>query len=312
MKTGSVKDVQIFFLILPNNNLLDFAGATQVFHEAMEQGLNLNINFCSFEDNLKTSANLPLGKIDSYKRQQVRAGDYIFIVSAHIDYVLSGKMDPGPEFTEWMVKAYNAGANVCAICNGAFLLGKTGLLNGRKCTTHWKRTAQLQQRFPAAKVQENILFVDDERVITSAGATSGIDVALYILGKLKDDNFVYKIARELVIYTRRSGTDMQHSLFLNYRNHVHAGIHKVQDWLLNNLHKKAGIADLAQIALMSERNFTRVFKKEIQLTVNEYITLLRKEKIKELMKNPDLSREQMAKLCGLQSVKQVSRLISQL
>ena len=91
---------------------------------------------------------------------------------------------------------------------------------------------------------------------------------------------------------------------------MHAGIHKVQDWLHGNLQQKLSIPELAEIAMMSERNFTRVFKKETNLTVNDYITLLRKEKIKELMKRPDLSRDQIAKQCGLQSTRHLSRLIN--
>lgn len=303
------QDTQILFLILPNSNLLDFAGAVQVFHESIDSGLDARLKFCSYANNIKTSVDLPLGKIETYRKQHVSEGDYIFIVSANMSYVLSGKMNPGKHFLDWLVNAHESGATICAICNAAFLLGETGLLNNRECTTHWKRIPEMKKKFPLANVQENILFVEKDRIITSAGMASGIDVALFVLGKLKDDHFVYKISRELVLYNRRSGTNHQQSAFLNYRNHVHEGIHKVQNWLVENINKKTSVADLADIALMSERNFTRVFKKETQLTVNEYITLLRIEKIKTLIKNPDLSREQIAGLCGLQSAKQVRRLI---
>lgn len=307
-KSGNT--TQLIFVIPPQANMFDFSGAAQVFHEAIGYGLNAQLQFCSFEDTIKTSTNVPLGKVESYKQRTPRAGDFVFLVSADIFFILGGKMKVPTEFLKWVRAAHESGATICGICTGVFILGKTGLLDGRNCTTHWKRTGELQQMFPLAKVQENIIYIEDNGIISSAGATSGIDVALYVLSKLKDDYFTYKISRELVIYNRRSGSNVQQSVFLEYRNHVHAGIHKVQDWLVNNLHKKTVIADLADIAMMSERNFTRVFKKETQLTVNEYMTRLRKEKIYQLSKNPDLSREQIAKQCGLQSVRQLGRLMS--
>lgn len=308
--SGKTRPVKLVFLVLPNANMLDFAGAAQVFHEATEQGLKAVLHFCSFEKNIHTSYQLPFGKLAHFSKHEVQAGDYIFIVSAHIDYIISKKLNPGQELMDWLTDAHEKGVTVCSLCNGAFLLGKTGLLNGRNCTTHFKRTAQLQQRYPLAKVQENILFVEDRGIITSAGATSGIDVALYILNKLSNDHFTYKVSRELVIYTRRSGSQAQESIFFNHRNHMHSGIHRVQDWLAQNLEHKLNMAELAEIAQMSERNFTRIFKKETGSTVNEYLTLLRKEKIEELMKNPDLSRDQIARQCGLKSVRHLSRLIN--
>lgn len=301
---------KIVFLIPPQTNLLDFAGASQVFLEAKEHGLDIEMCFCSFDKNIVTSFQLPLGKIENYSKQKLKQGDYMFVLSAHIDYVLSTKLNPDKSLVNWITQAHADGATICSICNGAFLLGKTGLLNGKKCTTHWKRTTQLQKMFPNAKVEEDILFIEDRGIISSAGATSGVDVALYILSKLKGDYFTYKISRELIIYNRRSGTETQHSIFLNYRNHTHSGVHRVQDWLQTNLHKKASVNNLANTANMSYRNFCRVFKKETSITVNNYITLLRKERIKELLKNPDISRSQIAIQCGLKSERQVSRILN--
>lgn len=302
--------MQIVFLIPPNANMFDLAGASQVFHEASENGLNVSIKFCGFEKKIKTSTGIPLGNIESYKKHHLKKGDFLFIASAQIEYMLSSKMNPSQDLINWINKCYKVGATVCSLCNGAFLLGQTGLLDGRNCTTHWKRTEQLQKKFPFAKVHENILYIEDDRIISSAGATSGVDVALHVLNKLKDDRFVYTISRELVIYNRRSGNQLQKSIYTNYRNHMHKGIHKVQDFILKNTHVKTSLPQLSEIANMSDRNFTRVFKRETGLTVNEFITSVRKEKINELIKNPDMSRSQIASECGLKSERQVSRLLN--
>ncbi|MBK6273487.1 MAG: helix-turn-helix domain-containing protein [Saprospirales bacterium] len=114
-----------------------------------------------------------------------------------------------------------------------------------------------------------------------------------------------------MIYNRRKGNQSQHSVYTNYRNHIHTGIHTVQDWLQENLHKKVSLVELAAMASMSDRNLTRIFKKETGLTVNAYINLLRKEKINELLNHPDLSRIQIAKKVGLNSERHVSRIIHQ-
>jgi transcriptional regulator GlxA family with amidase domain len=188
-------------------------------------------------------------------------------------------------------------------------LAQAGLLNGRKCTTHWKRTSELQNTFPAIRLVENILFTEDERIFTSAGVTAGIDMALNILSKLTDDNFSFKIARELVIYVRRQGNESQQSVFMQYRNHIHTGIHNVQEYLQENGNKKTTLNALADIAFMSVRNLTRIFKKETGLSINEYINLIRKERIHELMKNPDITRAQLALQCGLKSERHVCRIL---
>jgi transcriptional regulator GlxA family with amidase domain len=302
---------KILFLVVPHSNLLDIAGAAHVFFEAQEFGMPLDIEYCSFESKIYSTSRLPIGEIKNYREQTPRAGDYLFIASGDAKYMLSDALRPEPELLQWIVDAYKRGVSICSVCNGAFLLAKTGLLDYRNCTTHWKRTSQLQAKFPKAKVLENVLFVEDDRIYTSAGAASGIDMALHLLSKMKDDFFAYEIARELVIYNRRAGSHAQQSIYLSYRNHVHAGIHRVQDWLNKHLDLKTSLLELATIANMSDRNFTRIFKRETNITVNQYITLLRQERIRELLKNPDISRKQIAQHCGLKSEKQVSRLMKQ-
>jgi transcriptional regulator GlxA family with amidase domain len=166
----------------------------------------------------------------------------------------------------------------------------------------------LQRDFPRLKVQENVLFTEKDGIFTSAGVASGIDLTLHILEKEMGAHFAHKVAREIVVYLRRDGSQAQQSVFLSHRNHLHAGIHAVQDWLLENLHHKASLSQLAERANMSTRNFTRIFKKETGTTIGDYLALLRREKIRELLKKPDLSRRQIAEKVGLASERHLSRL----
>jgi transcriptional regulator GlxA family with amidase domain len=303
---------KIVFLVLPEIQLLDLAGADQVFYEARCYGSDIEIDYCSFENAIKTSTLLPIGKVKDLHEITFKAGDYLIIPGAETPYLLSDEFRAKTQVFEWLKMAYSQRVILCSVCTGAFVLALAGLLNGRKCTTHWKRTAQLQALFPKTEVIENILFIEDGGILTSAGVTSGIDLALHIVSQLEDDFFAYKVARELVIYMRRHGNHAQQSVFLQYRNHIHSGVHKVQDWLQENIHQKSSLPALAEIACMSTRNFTRIFKKETGISVNDFTTLIRKEKIKALLKKPDITRSQIAMQCGLKSERQIARLLRQL
>jgi transcriptional regulator GlxA family with amidase domain len=299
----------IIFLILPHVHLLDLAGADQVFHEAKDMGADIQIEYCSIEKNVITSSHLPFGKLKHFSKINITSNDYLFVPGAEVNFLLSKDMMLEKNLFKWVTNGYANGATICTICTGAFFLASTGLLDGRKCTTHWKRTTQLQKKYPLVNVIENILFTGDEKIYTSAGVTAGIDMALYIVANLTDDSFSYKVARELVVYIRRQGSELQQSVFMSYRNHIHSGIHKVQDFLQEQVHQKSSLIHLAAIACMSVRNFTRIFKKETGISVNEYITLIRKERIRELIKNPDITRKEIARQSGLKSERQVIRLL---
>lgn len=303
---------QIAFLLLPHIHLLDLAGPDQVFLEAQDYGVNIHVRYCSHTEvteELITSSRLPFGNISLYKDIQFHSGDYLIVPGADMQYLTSKEFRSEYSLFHWIREQYANGVHICSVCTGAFVLGEAGILSGKRCTTHWKRIRELEARFLSADVQENVLYTEDSGIFTSAGVASGIDLALHIVSKLADDYVAFKVARELVIYTRRPAHQVQHSVFLSYRNHIHSGIHTVQDWLQENLHQKTTLEDLADIACMSSRSLTRIFKQETGITVNDYITLLRKERIEKLLKNPDMTKAEIAEQCGLQSERQVARLM---
>ena len=302
-------ETQITYLILPEVHLLDLAGADQVFFEANDFGAKLKLQYCSTQSALSSSASLPIGRLQHFSKATLNAGDYLFIPGSSIEYLMSREFVAERELFQWLRTQHASGVRICSVCTGAFALGKAGLLNGRKCTTHWKRTAELKNAFPLIRLEEDILFTEDSGIFTSAGVTAGIDMALHILGRIIDDQMSFKVARELVVYLRREGSDSQQSVFLKYRNHIHSGIHKAQDYLQENLRSKVSLEELADWACMSPRSLTRIFRKETGISVNEYTTLLRQERLREFTKNPDMSRKQMARECGLTSEKQVVRLL---
>lgn len=300
---------KIVFLVLPHLHLIDLAGPLQVFLEAKDYGAKISIEYCSLEEPVNTSASIPLGELNHFSDVQLTAGDYLFIPGTQVASLLSKKMFSEIELIRWVQTAYQQGAYVCSVCTGAFFLALTGLLDGKKCTTHWKHTKDLKQRFPAITLMEDILYVEDNRVYTSAGVTAGVDLALHILEKISDENTAHKVARELVVYIRRNGSESQQSIFMKFRSHIHSGIHVAQDYLQDNVGQRVSLMDVADKACMSVRNLTRTFKKETGITVNTYTSLLRKELLRQLSMNADMNRKQMARRCGLRSVRQVIRLL---
>jgi transcriptional regulator GlxA family with amidase domain len=303
--------VKFIFLILPNLHLLDLAGPDQTILESIEYGANFEMEYCGIDETPATSAGLQLKKQNHFSKVKLKKGDFIIIPGSSVQYILSDEFKVHTDLLNWIRTAYDQQeVNLVSICAGAFVLAQAGVLDGKQCTTHFKRTAQLQSLFPSIQVVEDVLFVEQDRIYSSAGIISGIDLMLCIIEKLTDSYFVHKVARELVMYIRRDGNSKQESVFLKFRNHIHSGIHQAQDFVVEKIHTKFSNTELADVANMSYRNFCRIFKKETGITPNEYINLIRLEKANSLIKNPDMSKQQIANAVGLKSEKQLSRLTS--
>jgi transcriptional regulator GlxA family with amidase domain len=302
--------IKFTFLVLPRLHVLDLAGADQAIHEAIDYDADFEIEYCGIGEAVTTTSGLPIGAVQHYADVTLNPNDFLVVPGSAYSYLTSKEFLHNKNLFNWIRLQYENGVNLCSICMGAFVLAECGLLDGKKCTTHFKKTKELQTRYPKIIVKENVLFTDEDRIYTSAGIASGIDLALHIIEALKGSHFAHLVARELVVYNRRNGTDAQQSELLKFRNHIHAGIHNVQDWVVENIGRKTNLAALAEIANMSARNFTRIFKKEAGVTVNEFITNIRIAKAMELLKNPDLTRIEIANKIGLQSEKQLSRILA--
>jgi transcriptional regulator GlxA family with amidase domain len=305
-----MQKTRIVFLVLPRVHLLDLAGPDQVFYEARDHGLPLEVLYCSYTENVTTSTGMLLGPYEHYAGIELTKGDYLVVPGAELSFLNAADIRKEKELFAWVVSLIEKGVFVCSVCTGAFFLAMTGVLNGRVCTTHWKRTSELQQKFPRLKVVENSLFTHDGLVWTSAGVTAGIDMALHIVSQMSNEQLSFQVARELVVYRRRQGGEQQQSIFMQHRNHIHAAIHRVQDHIQLHIGKPLTLIKLAEIACMSPRNLTRLFKKETGISVNQYLNTIRLAHLKQLLGNKELTRKQLAFACGLRSERQVIRLIN--
>lgn len=299
---------KVVFILPPFLELLDLAGPLQVFNESKFYGLDIEILFYTVESNVVCSVGLPFGNIENFEKATLNTGDFIFIPGVTFE-ALEKHMYHKKSFFTWLVSNSQKGVNICSVCNATFILGKAGLLDNKECTTHWRRIDALKALFPKAKVLSDVLFVKSDNTYTSAGISSGIDMALAILEQLTDARFVNKVARGLVVYHRRSSKHSQHSIYLDYRNHINPKIHEVQDFIIEHLSSKISLEELASIACMSSRNLSRVFKEVTGITIVDYLTKLRIEKAKTLENNPDYTVEFIAAECGFKSARQLQRIM---
>lgn len=295
---------RVFFLILPSVHLLDMAGPVQVFYEASGLGGRYEVRFCSRTPSIRSAQGLLLAGLEPLPA----AGHGDIVLVPGIDSSTLGDLDHVPG--RWLRDAAAAGAAIGSICSGAFALAHAGLLDGRPCTTHWKVAERLQLEYPAARVVRNRLFVRDGSLITSAGIASGIDMALSMVEEHHGPITAARVAREMVVWLRRSGESGQSSVFLDFRTHLHPGVHRVQDWLGSHVEENPSLEDLSRVAGMSPRNLTRVFRQATGISIKDYATRIRLEVAAGLLRSPEYSLERVAAECGFKDPRQLRRLWS--
>jgi transcriptional regulator GlxA family with amidase domain len=189
------------------------------------------------------------------------------------------------------------GATILSVCSGAFVLGAAGLLDGRPCTTHWRYVDELRERHPLARVDPDVLFVDDGNVITGAGTAAGIDACLHLVRRELGSAVVNVIARAMVVPPQRDGGQRQY-----VRQPVPEcssdGLAVVLDWVLEHLEVEHSVSDLARRARMSDRSFARRFVAETGTTPHRWLTLQRVQRAQRLLEDTDLGIDEVAACCG--------------
>ncbi|MFD0521036.1 GlxA family transcriptional regulator [Paractinoplanes durhamensis] len=176
-----------------------------------------------------------------------------------------------------------AGGTVASVCAGADALGRAGLLDGRRCTTHHDLQDRLARSYPAATVVRDVLYVSDDRVVTSAGIASGIDLALHLVALRHGPAAAARVAREMVVYARRNGDEQQASAMLRHRAHLSDVVHRVQDRIDADFAAPLPLTDLATAAGVSERTLTRLFTAATGRTPLRYQQVLRVERAEYLI-----------------------------
>ncbi|MGC9380672.1 GlxA family transcriptional regulator [Streptomyces sp. MH13] len=195
-------------------------------------------------------------------------------------------------------RAYDAGARVVSLCNGAFALAEAGLLDGRRATAHWMHAAQLAERYPKVEVDDSVLYVDEGNVLTSAGLTAGLDLCLHLVRRDLGAHVSNQLARRMVVPAHRPGGQAQ---FIDMPMPAtdDAGLAPVLAWARAHLNEPLTVEDLARRAALSPRTFYRRLQAAggttpLQWLLNERLTLAR-----SLLESTTLPIEQIGTVTGL-------------
>ena len=209
-------------------------------------------------------------------------------------------VEPPPEVAEALRAALDRGARLLAVCSGAFLLAASGLLDGRRATTHWRYTATLASRYPQIRVDPDVLYVEDGPVVTSAGTAAAIDACLHLVRAEHGSAVANALARRMVVAPHRSGGQAQF---------VEAAVPAPGDddlaalvaWVQGHLAEPLTVDDLAARALMSPRTFARRFRAATGTTPHKWLLDQRLLLAEQLLERTDLPVDEIARRCGLGS-----------
>ena len=206
--------------------------------------------------------------------------------------------DPPASVVEALIAAHARGVRLAAISTGAFALAATGLLDGRRATTHWHYTRVLQARYPLIRVDENVLFVDEGAVLTSAGAASGVDLCLHLVRRDHGVALSNQVARRLVAAPYRSGGQAQF-VPRSVPEPLGEFFSSTRQWALERLHDNLDVGQLAEHARVSKRTFARRFVDDTGYTPMQWVLRARIDLARELLERSELSVEQIADRVGL-------------
>jgi transcriptional regulator GlxA family with amidase domain len=205
---------------------------------------------------------------------------------------------PDPAAVQWLQKAAAGARRVGSICTGAFLLAKAGLLDERRAATHWAFAAELAKRFPKVNVDPTPIWIKDENYYTSAGVTAGIDLSLALLEEDHGSALALEVARVLVVFLRRPGSQAQFSVSLKTQCAERKPLHELRVWMAEHLAANLSVPALAKRVAMSPRNFQRVFRSEVGKSPAHYVEELRIETARRLLERTTHSMEEIADRCS--------------
>ncbi|MDB5675094.1 MAG: AraC family transcriptional regulator [Sphingomonas bacterium] len=206
--------------------------------------------------------------------------------------------DPDPGMIAWLRAIPLCTAIYGSICTGAFALGHAGLLDGRRVTTHWQIAAKLAARFPAARVEPDLIHVWDGPLVTSAGVTAGIDLALALVRDRHGAAVSVAVAKRLVVLAQRQGGQSQFSPYLSAPADPQSATARLQSHVMEHIGRRHTLQSLADMIGMSARNLARQFVRETGITPHEFVERARVDAARMLLEATHLPLKSVAFDCG--------------
>ncbi|MFQ6348521.1 GlxA family transcriptional regulator [Pseudomonas sp. R11F] len=309
--------VPVLFVLLPNVLMLDLAGPAEVLRLAAQVEdpavIDFDLQYVSPVESLQTSIGLPLAGLAPLPA--VLAPGTLVVLVGSTSKVSKARQQAfevaSQALTQWLQNVYApSGERLVCVCAGALSAARAGLLDGRQCTTHHALCATLQAVAPKARVLENRLYVTDGPVSCSAGVTAGIDLMLHLLAELAGPRLACTVARDMVVYMRRSGADPQLSPWIAGRNHLHPAVHRVQDAIAAAPCEAWTVTRMAALACTSSRHLARLFHEHVGSSPLDYLHRLRLAVARELLAESALGIETVAERAGFGSARHLRRIWS--
>ncbi len=311
---ATARRIDVTMIVPPRALLLDIAGPIEVLRRAnLEQrDVRFGVRYVGASNEVASSIGLTLAAIGALP--DALPEDAMIVVPGNADNIAFGD-DPSDAdvargeaaIVAWLARSVRPSQTLVTICSGALLAARAGLLDGHDCTTHFSVCEKLASLAPQARVLDNRLYVADGNRCSSAGVTAGTDLMLHLVATLCSPAVALAVARHLVVYLRRSGSDPQLSPWLEGRNHIHPAVHRAQDAIAADPSRAWTLATLARIASTSPRHLSRLFNEHAGMGLPEYINRLRVSLARELIGQTRLDMERVAERSGFGSARQLRR-----
>ncbi|MCX5096893.1 GlxA family transcriptional regulator [Streptomyces sp. NBC_00365] len=283
--------------------LLDVTGPVEVFTAANQYGADYDVRIVSPTGlGVRTSSGVTIG-VDGMQAG-FPPGPNTVVVPGRKDW-RSAVADT--TLIDLVHRLAEGADRVVSVCAGAFVLAEAGLLNGRRVATHWEMAAQLAAAYADTRVEDNPIFIQDGHVITSAGVTAGIDLALHLVERDWGADVARRVARELVVFMARPGGQAQFSARLVTREPRHAAIRRVLDHVAADPAGEHTLDSLACAGGLSRRHLARLFRTEVGMTPGQYVESVRTEAARALLEGGSGSVEEVAQQAGFGSSESLRR-----
>ncbi|MEU1212578.1 GlxA family transcriptional regulator [Streptomyces sp. NPDC005791] len=287
--------------------LLDVTGPVEVFTTANHYGAHYDVRVVSLSGvGVRTSSGLVIG-VDGTP-SSLPSGIGTLLVPGRRDW-RSAVADT--DLVGAVGQLATRAERVSSVCAGAFVLAEAGILDGRRAATHWEMAPHLAAAYPRVRVEGDPVFIQDGHVITSAGVTAGIDLALHLVEEDWGAEVARSVARQLVVFMARPGGQAQFSVRLTAREPHHPSIRRVMDHVAAEPAGNHTLDSLAEVGDVSRRHLARLFRREIGVSPGQYVESIRIEAARALLESGTDTVEEVAQRAGFGSSESLRRVFQQ-
>jgi transcriptional regulator GlxA family with amidase domain len=316
-RTGSPEVIDTWFVVAPHSLLLDIAGPAEAFrlanlHRARRGlGPRFRLRFGAPAPTTLTSVGLSLCELESLP-ESFDATTWVVVVgqpTAHVEQTSAAMV----AIERWLhrvlgphLAAHDTPHRLVTICSGTLLAARAGLLTDRQCTTHHELLDTLHALAPRARVIDDCVFLVDGPCASSAGITAGIDLALHLIAQDGGEALAASVARDMVVYLRRSPREAELSPFLTHRRHLHPVVHAVQATMAADWKRDWDMSSLAAVGHVSERHLLRLFREHAGVSPLQCLQTIRLERARKSLER-GVTVTRAADAAGFQSGLQLRR-----